>query len=158
MAGFFLDGNVPVVDPTLIIPIPFSIPAEKEVERDEELVGEMLFARLAGLHEIADLVSDLVCNGLARLAVRADGGNDDRRVLVAEAGTAVVAWSEGVDLAYNALQSEIPQLVADDADFRLGDRTRDVRDDALDGAAHVCAEIRKLVTRGAFRLVVRPDA
>ena len=93
------------------------------MEWDEELVGEVLFACLAGLHEVANLVGDLVCNGLARLAVRADGGNNDRRTFVTEAGTAVVTRSKRVDLAYDALECEIPQLVSDNADFRLGDRT-----------------------------------
>ena len=80
------------------------------MERDEELVGEVFLARLAGLHEIADLVDDLVCNGLARLAVCTDGRNDDRRTVVTEADAAIISRSEGIDIAYDALEGKVPDL------------------------------------------------
>ena len=61
-------------------------------------------------------------------------------------------------VANGTLQREIPHLVADDADFRLGDRPRDMRDDALDDAAPIRAEVRQVIALRALRLVVRPDA
>ena len=54
--------------PTLAFPIAVPVASKKYVERHKQLVGEVLFARLAGLDELADRRDDFICNGPARQA------------------------------------------------------------------------------------------
>jgi len=142
MFRFLLHINIPVAAP--IVHSKISPSSHEHIQRQQQLIRQMLLARLARLQEVPHRRHNLIADGLARFVERADGREHNRTTLVVELRRTAVARTERLDRPHFALKSELRQRLADNADLRLRNRLGQCRNDADNLATAVFAKLPQI--------------